>query len=291
MAGELMFIDLRAQSAGGWEAAEATLHDGQHWWPDAAGLAQQLQGRDLLLITHGFNVNRSDGMRALNNWARLADLPANTLCMGVLWPGDSTVLPVLDYPVEGQAAMRSAPVLANFLKRHAGGVTSLTMASHSLGARLLLEASRCLIGSQPLPRRLVLMAGAIENDCLLKEYNDVGRAVASIDVVASHADWVLQAAFPAGNLVGQWLLSGHPHTRQALGIDGPAAPFGGPCSWSWRAPDGWNFGHLDYLPGASIGAALPVPQSQPGPSSPRPNSDSFWKPAWSAAVLSTALKC
>lgn len=291
MAGDLMFIDLRAQSGGGWEASEATLHDGQNWWQDAAGLAQRLQGRDLLLITHGFNVNQHHGMQSLSNWARLAQLPANTFCMGVLWPGDSTVLPVLDYPVEGQAAMRSAPVLARFLMRHAGSVASLTMASHSLGARLLLETSRQLIGHQPMPRRLVLMAGAIENDCLLKEYRDVSSKVATIDVVASRADWVLQAAFPAGNLVGQWLLSGHPHTRQALGIEGPAAPHGGHCSWSWQIPNSWNYGHLDYLPGADIGPALPPPQPQPGPGSPRPGGGDFWKPAWSASTLSTALDC
>jgi len=38
----------------------------------------------------------------LSAWRHLLELSGSSVYVGVLWPGDSKFLPVLDYPVEGE---------------------------------------------------------------------------------------------------------------------------------------------------------------------------------------------
>src|ERR1700739_1788160 len=101
----MLFIDLRASASGGICAAEASV------WQDGtialspAQFAAAVRGRDLVLATHGFNVSRQDGIDALSNWTRLMSLPAGATLVGVLWPGDSRYLPVVDYPLESDEAI------------------------------------------------------------------------------------------------------------------------------------------------------------------------------------------
>src|SRR5262249_12774996 len=155
-----IFIDLRAGDVGGLCAHDAAVwQDGKTVSGD--GFADLVPGQDLVLATHGFNVHRASGKQSLSDWEELCTLRAGCLFVGVLWPGDSKYLPVLDYPAEGDEAITSGRLLSKFLNDHASGAASVSFASHSLGGRMVLET---LAGLNRRARRLVLMAGAIEND-------------------------------------------------------------------------------------------------------------------------------
>jgi alpha/beta hydrolase family protein DUF900 len=276
-----LFIDLRASRSGGICAPGATVwNDGTQLLTDG-DFAARVRGRDLVLATHGFNVDRDEGILALSAWERLCRLPANALFAGVLWPGDSKYLPVLDYPVEGDEAIASGRHLAAYLNAQAAAAASVSFVSHSLGARMVLEALR---GLQREARRLMLMAGAIEDDCLANEYREAANKAREIVVLSSRSDWVLEFAFPLGNPVGEIIMHGHPYFKTALGRDGPAQPIppdqrGG----VWQIPDKWKYVHADYLPKSAAGSAVPPPAAEPAPGAPEPAD----KPAWSACVLST----
>ena len=242
----------------------------------------------MLLATHGFNVSREDGIDALSRWESLLTLPPSVLYVGVLWPGDSAFIPVIDYPFEGSEAIQAGRLLARFLNQQGGAAASFSFVSHSLGARMVLEA----IGNLGFKaRRVTLMAGAIEDDCLFDEYQGAASNCQQIWTLASRKDWVLEFAFPIGNPLGGIVTRGHPYFKTALGRNGPAQPIpvdkrGG----AWQIPDGWNFGHGDYLPRDANGDALKPSQVEPLP----PASDASpiaapppWKPSWSAAAVST----
>ena len=275
-----LFIDLRATDKGGICADAATVRqDGQT--PSADDFAKLVRGRDLVLATHGFNVDRKSGIQSLSDWEKLCTLPPNCLFVGVLWAGDSRYLPVLDYPVEGDEAIKSGRLLSKFLNDNASGAASVSFASHSLGGRVILQT---LAGLNRRARRVLLMAGAIENNCLQQEYGDGAKNADQILVLASVSDWVLHLAFPIGNPIGEIIMHGHPYFRTALGRDGPAQPIppdqqGG----AWDIPKDWTYVHADYLPGKAGGTPLPLPATQPAPNDPKPQD----KAAWSARVLSS----
>jgi pimeloyl-ACP methyl ester carboxylesterase len=285
-----LFIDLRATPSGGICAAEATLwEDGTQLLP-SSDLGSRVRGRDVILATHGFNVNREHGIKALTQWISLNNVSPSNLFVGVLWPGDSRYLPVLDYPVEGEEAILSGRLLAGFINQFATDAASISLVSHSLGARMVLET---LQGLNLDVRRLIMMAGAIEDDCLTNEYHDAAAKAQKIYVLASKADWVLELAFPIGNPAGEIVMRGHPYFRTALGREGPARPIplvqrGG----AWQIPDGWGYGHLDYLPGKAIAPAIPPPIDVPAPDAAIPSNPPVagWKSSWSAGVVSTQLR-
>jgi len=275
------FLDLRADSAGGNPAREVQVRQNGDMVFTMDALLEKVRGRDVLLGTHGFNVNRKDGIKSLSLWSKLLQLDESALFVGVLWPGDSRWLPVVDYPFEGDEARDSGRLLAAFLDKHFGEAASLSFASHSLGARMVLEAVHQM---RRRVRRLTLMAGAIEDNCLIKEYRDVPAKVDEISVLASHGDYVLKLAFPVGNPLGGILYRGHPYWHGALGHDGPEAPYPGNLRAGWQIPDNWDYGHGKYLGGSPPPLAMPV--NVPPKGAPEPVS----KPAFSAGFVSTRFK-
>jgi hypothetical protein len=95
---------------------------------------------------------------------------------------------------------------------------------------------------------MVLMASAIENDCLMSEYGVAAENVVRINVVASRRDHVLELAYPAGNLLGRLIMASAPNLHTALGRDGPnptllATQLGNAC----QIDVAWAFDHGDYL--------------------------------------------
>jgi hypothetical protein len=196
------FIDLRADSVGGNPVAGAddvvvrteAQQNPNPSTPLAPQLVQSIQGRDVLLGTHGFHVNRGDGIGNLSHWAKWVQPGPNGFFVGVLWPGDSRWIPFLDYPVEGSEAIKSGQLLAAYLGANFGGASSLSFASHSLGARMVLETIRRLPSSFRV-KALMLMAAAIDDDCLTHEYRDAAARVGKISVLASQYDEVLKWAF------------------------------------------------------------------------------------------------
>jgi hypothetical protein len=282
-----LFIDLRATPKGGIVADTAKAWDNNGTLLISDDIFEKkLGGKDVLLAAHGFNVSRQSGIDSLTLWSERCALPPNGLFVGILWPGDSSFLPFVDYVYEGSEAISSGKLLAAYLNKNATLAQSLSFFSHSLGARTVLETIR---GLNTKPRRAILMAGAIEDTCLAKEYADAAAKVTKICVVASVRDDVLKWAFPPGNLIGEIVMHGHPYDRTALGRSGPFRPLPPNLNIvTQQIPESWDYGHLDYLAQKAMGTPFAVPLPTPDPNDPIPVNaadpgNAGWKPAWSAA--------
>ncbi len=212
-----------------------------------SALTNAIHGKDVLFGTHGFHVDRPNGIANLSHWTEWLQLGINGFFVGVLWPGDSRWVPFVDYPVEGDEAIRSGQLLAAYLLKNLTCSATWSFTSHSLGARVVLEAIRGLKGSPKL-KSATFMAGAIDDTCLTDEYQDSASQVQKVSVLASHCDDVLKLAFPAGNLISGIITRGDPYWHGALGRYGPNPPdrpsqlYGVPI-----LPDSWNFGHGSYI--------------------------------------------
>jgi Alpha/beta hydrolase of unknown function (DUF900) len=313
------FIDLRADSSGGNPVANAgsvVIRSNDEMYPVRSldsELANAIQGRNVLLGTHGFHVNREGGIENLHHWNSWLLTNPDCFFVGVLWPGDSKWVPFIDYPIEGDEAIKSGKLLADYLVAKFSGAASLSFASHSLGARVMLETIRHLPGPPSSPRlvSLTMMAGAIDDTCLVNEYSDSVGKLTKVSVLASKEDEVLKLAFPAGNPVAGIVTRGEPYWHGAIGRYGPNPPsqpsqlYGSPI-----LPDEWNFEHSSYInctgqvtgpPGEAGSFPVPLIVPQPGAPIPVPSANSPVAPnqqdqwitngqqAWAAGFVLTRL--
>jgi len=285
------FIDLRLSAVGGELARTPSVNQGTNIG-DYTGLSQNvlldsIKGQNVLIATHGFNVNRADGISCLSNWAGLLQLPQSSVFVGLLWPGDSVWAHGLDYPDEALVANQAGSMAAEFINANFRQAASLSFASHSLGARVVLST----ISQLSLPvRRLLLMAPAIDDNCLTTEFQAVAAQIGNISVLASKKDEVLSALFPLGNLFAGIIAEGHPWWRAALGHCGPASPWPSNFQAPFEIPDNWNFEHGNYLQiDYPEPARLPLPVNVPPQGSPPPPGNG-WQEAFSSAFASTRFR-
>ena len=285
------FIDLRLSAVGGELASCVALNQGTNIG-DYTSLSQNallasIRGQNVLIATHGFNVNRSDGISCLSNWASLLQLPQSSTFVGLLWPGDSAWAHGLDYPDEAAVANHAGSMAAEFINANFRAAASISFASHSLGARVVLST----ISHLSLPvRRLMLMAPAIDDNCLTTEFQAAAAQIGTISVLASMKDEVLTAAFPLGNFFAGIIAAGHPWWRAALGHCGPAAPWPANFQAPFEIPDNWKFEHGNYLQiDYPEPARLPLPVNVPPQGSPPPPGNG-WQEAFSSAFASTRFR-
>jgi hypothetical protein len=295
------FINLRSHAVGGWVDTSEDVKVQRSPPATAAGFTQpvvdrakfvtDIRGRHVLIGTHGFNVDFVAGVTALSYWSRLLRLAGPSIFVGVLWPGDSVWAHGLDYPVEPRVADEAGEKLADFIQTAMSDVASLSFVSHSLGARVALQAINRL--TQPI-RCAILMAGAIEDNCLSAEFQDAERRVDRICVLSSKRDEVLAWLFPLGNLGGGIIDQGHPWWRSALGRDGPAKVRPANFRAPFQIPADWAYGHHHYLQYDPAYEGPPVErQDVPVEGSPLPildasgNPPGGWQEAFSAAFVST----
>jgi hypothetical protein len=205
------FLDVRLDPVGGNLAASVAIHQGtdigNYQSLSQPQLLRDIQGRHVLIATHGFRVDRAHGIVCLSNWEALLQLTPPSVFVGLLWPGDSIWLHGLDYPEEPRVADDAGHLIGPFLDANFGGAASISFASHSLGARVLLAAVSQM--KRPV-RRAIVMAGAIDDDCLNTEFQTTAAQIGEISVLASRQDEALSAAFPLGNFLGGILDAGHP---------------------------------------------------------------------------------
>ncbi len=284
------FLDVRLSSTGGDLAASVAINQGtaigNYQSLDQARLVRDIQGQNVLIATHGFNVNRADGIAQLSNWETQLQLPPPSILVGLLWPGDSIWAHGLDYPEEPRIADEAGALIAPFLDANFTGAASISFVSHSLGARVVLET----ISKMNLPaRRLTLMAGAIDDNCLTTEFQPSAAKIGTISVLASKKDEVLSALFPLGNFLGGILAAGHPWWHAALGHTGPSSPRPANFRPPFEIPDNWSFGHGNYLEiDSPPPPSIPIPTDVPPNGSPEPaNGATGWQSAWTAAFSST----
>ena len=243
-----LFLDLRYAPVGGDLAAQPKIVRATSLADYATVALSEFQaairGRHMLLATHGYNVTRAAGIASLGNWEQLLRLSEPAVYVGVLWPGDSTWAYGLDYPGELSVADHAGIMLAAFLDANFQQAASLSLVSHSLGARVVLAAVRAMV--RPV-RRLTLMAGAVDDTCLNREFAAATGKVGAISALASRKDTVLSRLFPLGNFIGEILDAGHPWWHAALGHCGPAQPWPPNFVAPFEIPDGWKFNHGNYL--------------------------------------------
>jgi hypothetical protein len=285
------FLDLRLQAVGGGLAATVginqSLAGGVYQSLPLSDLLASVRGRHVLLVAHGFNVNRADGIASLSNWESLLQLPPASAFIGLLWPGDSIWAHGLDYPEEPKIADEAGSLFAEFLDANFQDVSSISFASHSLGARVVLAT----ISHMNLPvRRLTLMAPAIDDNCLTTEFKEAVASVGSISVLASKKDEVLSVDFPLGNFFAGIIDQGHPWWRAALGHCGPAKPLPANFQPPFEIPNDWKYEHGYYLqidtPKPEL---LPLPVDVPPQDTPSPTSKG-WQEAFSSAFASTRFR-
>ncbi|HEX4507157.1 MAG TPA: alpha/beta hydrolase [Alphaproteobacteria bacterium] len=275
------FLSFRTQDVGG-PVADPRLYQGDGTAsplslalvPDVL-IPSIVGGRNLLFGAHGFNVSQTAGACSLGyldqylalgqqgSFSGMAQAggvegepPISTsqdLFIGILWPGDCW-LPVVDYPFEGGVAQDCGRRLAVFCNTRCANAQSLSFVSHSLGARLVLEAvSRLNVRAQSV----CLTAAAINRDCLTTQYARAAANADSISILASEADWVLKVAFSIGDPFADLLNDDHTPFQAALGRKGPPTPAPPPIRAPWQTPDNPpGYGHGDYLPKC---APLPAP--------------------------------
>jgi pimeloyl-ACP methyl ester carboxylesterase len=255
-------------------------------------LQSYIHAKDVLIATHGFNVDREDGIAHLCEWQKLlGPNPFPGAFLGLLWPGDSESLHALSYPEEPKNATAAGNMIADFVDKNFTDATSISFVSHSLGARVVLQA----VSKMTLPvRRLILMAGAISDHCLTKEFASVQKKVDVISALASKKDEVLRWAFPIGDIAAEIIDHDHPWWESALGRFGPTPRpdhYRSPC----QIPKGWDFGHGNYLqvdtpPHEPIPPPVDVPlrdSQPPGPYDATGKPVKGWQEAWSASFVST----
>ncbi|HEV2416883.1 MAG TPA: alpha/beta hydrolase [Terriglobia bacterium] len=284
------FLDVRLDSVGGNLATSVAMMEGRtianYQSLDINQLQSDIRGRHVLIGTHGYNVNRASGIACLSNWEGLLQLAPPSIFVGLLWPGDSVWAHGLDYPDEPKIANEAGVLIAPFIDKYFGGAASLSFASHSLGARLVLQT----ISKMSLPvRRAVLMAGAIDDNCLDAEFQAAAARIRKISALASMKDGVLSSLFPLGNLIGGIIAQGHPWWHAALGHCGPSRPRPGNFQSPFEIPANWDYGHHNYLQiNAPPLVSISLPTDVPGDGSPEPAAGvAGWQEAWSAAFCST----
>ena len=287
-----LFLDLRIQPVGGGLANSVSTNQGTSIG-DYTGirlndLLDVVQGRHLLIAAHGFNVNRADGIAHLSNWNRLLQLPQpGSAFLGLLWPGDSVWAHGLDYPDEPKIADEAGILAAKFINTNFQQAASISFASHSLGARVVLAT----IAHLSLPvRRVTLMAPAIDDNCLATEFQAAAGNIGTISVLASKKDIVLSACFPLGNLFAGIIAAGHPWWHAALGHCGPITPWPANFQAPFEIPDEWKFEHSNYLqiddpepPAWRLPVDVP-PQGTPAPAG------TGWQESFYSAFVSTRFR-
>ena len=289
-----LFLDVRLDPVGGGLAACVAVYLAT-FNPDAtlacyetipnSQLQAAIQGRHVLIGTHGFKNSRWDGIDHLSNWATLLQLSPPAVFIGLLWPGDSVWAHGLDYPDEPKIADGAGLLIGPLIDQYFNGAASISFASHSLGARVVLAT----IGHmQRRARRVILMAGAIDNTCFNTEFEDQTGQIDKISVLASTKDDVLEFLFPLGNLVGGIIAEGHPWYHTALGRSGPAKVPPDNFLQPFQIPSNWGYGHGNYL---QIDATAPTtaltPPDVPPEGNPEPwGGSEGWQEAFSAAFVS-----
>jgi hypothetical protein len=285
------FLDVRVNPGGPPLAKTVAVNqwDGQTYQSMLlSDLLNDVRGKDVLIGTHGFNVNRQDGINSLSSWESLLQLGANGIFVGLLWPGDSVWLHALSYPEEPRIADDAGQLMGPWVEENFADAASISFASHSLGARVILEAISKMTRRV---RRCTLMAGAIDDNCLNTEFQQTATSIDEVAVLASKKDAVLADAFPLGNILGGVIAAGHPWFHTALGRSGPAKPW--PVSFlaPFQIPDKWNYGHHNYLEVDPTHPTIPVPQEVPPQGADEPAGGvKGWTEAWSAAFASTRFR-
>lgn len=224
-------LDLRQRDVGG-PVTTGSLYlwiDGVQvpWESNIADFTALTRGARVVVLLHGYNVDRPQGRAALTRYmAFLEKLGIVDNMLSVLWPGDGWAK-ALTYPFEGRDADDAAHALHRWLRDFVDRSARISFVAHSLGCRVAMSTAQLFsqqpVDTRPALDRICLMAGAIDNDSLGKTgefcFREGTLGSERVAVLASLDDEVLRYAYPIGDLA-QTILFGERYGR-ALGRTGP----------------------------------------------------------------------
>ena len=205
-----------------------------------------LRGKDVILAAHGFNVAYEPSLRSLARLETALAIQPGEAFLGVLWPGD-WIAPAINYPFEDGVASHAGDMLAGFMNRWLASARSLSVLSHSLGARVVLAAIK---GSRRRIRRACITAGAVNAGCLAEEFAAAATNCDSISTLSSTADRVLEFAYPPGDLLADVLDPDHRPFEAAMGRAGPNLPYPAVVK-AYEIAEREAYDHSDYFPPGS----------------------------------------
>jgi hypothetical protein len=213
------------------------------------GVPFLVKGKNVLLVAHGFNVDYEGGSRSLQRLEAALNIdPSREAFFGVLWPGDWAI-PAINYPAEDRIASHAGALLGDFCNRWLASAASISFASHSLGARVILEAIQA---SNRRIKLACITAGAVNSAALSEEYEKAAANCDAIRTLSSLEDLVLGLAFPPGDAFADLLDPDHPPFEPAMGRGGPTGAYPSSVKPS-EIPDSPPYDHGNYLPsGAAI---------------------------------------
>lgn len=200
----------------------------------------------LVLAIHGFNVSYRKGVRSAARLEEHLQLGPGYAFAGVLWPGDAKI-PVINYAAEAADAVQCGKGLARFINTQCAGASKVSLVSHSLGGRILLETLKHLDRKAHLA---CLTAGAVDNDVFAKQYSSVADKADNIHVLASRKDMVLLLAYPAGDFLSDVFYDDDSPFNGALGRDGSRPR----RDLDSQIPGALKYGHGNYFPPAQPGS-------------------------------------
>lgn len=178
------------------EVRNVNLSDDRRHKPETeASLAKFVQGKNVLLLVHGYNNKHGAVMRAyrkMREQARVHLRGQYDAVIGYSWPGG-------DRFYEYHQARRRAGAVAKKLKRWLGVMESkadsLDVIAHSMGCRVVLSVLKT--GNRPRLRNLFTMAAAVDNESLEpgEEFNSSTANCKKLYVFHSENDPVVSGAY------------------------------------------------------------------------------------------------
>jgi hypothetical protein len=262
-----LFLDLRMQAAAGGVATgslvSATDPQGYLTPQEEAAVRADTAGRRVIVVVHGFNVDRSFGRATLGKFMELiAPGVGDAMQLAVLWPGDSR-FGALAYAFEAPAADDSAAALSRRIQDWLDPTARLSFIAHSKGCRVVMKCIQDL-RYRRVPHKIeqiCLLAAAMDDDSLTNRtwygFADATREAARVAVLSSVNDQVLNYAYPIGDLLQGWFYFASDEPGRALGYRGPIWRSGGDAEARTRlfheaTPANFGVGHGDYLPAAGV---------------------------------------
>jgi len=248
-----LFINLRRAAVGGGLPEQAYLIEGAApsalktlTWPEAHAA---VRGKRLLIFCHGFNVSMQSAVRGAVVMEGFLSPADDEVFLAVLWPGDWHI-PVINYSFEHVDAMKSGRLLARFLEQHCAHAADVSLGSHSLGGRVVLETLAAMKGRV---RQMCVAAPAVDADCLSKKFAPALSRVERLTVLSSEKDTTLRWAYPLGDFFSDVFGDDDSAFRGALGLRGPRPNVGAPVH-AQQIPASDNYDHGHYFPGPPIPA-------------------------------------
>jgi hypothetical protein len=216
----------------------------------------------LLVMIHGFNDDLPFAIQVygqmfqnLANAKLFSGSGAPDVIIHFHWPGDVAVvgpLPFLDflgYATDLEQCIKASALLAGFfseLSASTGTVRTISVITHSMGGRVLLEALKNSSSASEF-KVVALMAAAVPTDIAQQ-----GRTLAATDApphqirkYRSSTDTVLSLAFPMGQLLA-WAES-----IESAAYGEAIGTYGEPASYGTDLGD-QRLGHSQYWPSAAI---------------------------------------